>query len=270
MVDWQAISSEASEYMTNTLFALYSEDLSTRKQALDDLFEICWHQGSVSEKSYLAIPCMIERLETETDIDLLEWLISKIYHIGTGTSYHDTHQTLIHYRERKETPEYQAKIVEELNWVDAVTREFNKGVEVYLKLLEHYSPKIRFEAIYCLSCCLANTEYICHQLYDRFTNESDGKIRTIIPLCLAFMSNTEAIDLAFLEKIIDLEASDLVKLSASIALAFITKEKLSDRYMDNLIVLITKPNLFKSICEYGEAIPQPCSSGELVEIPVAS
>ena len=222
MVDWQALASEVGRDMANNIFDLSSEDLEVRKQALEDLFEICWHQGTVYERSYIAIPFLIKRLENETDIDLLEELIRRIYPIGTGTSYHDVHQTLIINRERKETPEYQAKIAEELEWVDAVTREFNKGIEVYLKLLARESSNIRFEAVCCISSCFV--KYTICQLYEHFANETDNDIKSIIPLCLAFFSDKEIISLTFLEQILDTENSEIVKLSASIALAYIRKK----------------------------------------------
>ena len=250
MINWHKLASQVGEEMADAITSLSSEDLATRKEASQVLFDICWYQGTVYEQSSVAVPFLIERLTVETDISLLSEIIWQIYHLGTGTSFLNR-PTSYHHQEKQNTQEYQTEIAEKSLWEVATHREFNQGIDVYLQLLEHDSPIIRVHAAYCLSCCTVKTEYICHKLYLHIAKEADENVRATIPLCLAFLSKLKSMSLDFLlGKILYIEETDFVKLSVCVALTFIAREKLSNHAIRSLSNLIAKPSLLARLSNH--------------------
>ena len=249
MINRYELASQVGEEMADAIASLSSEDLATRKEASQVLFDICWYQGTVYEQSSVAVPFLIERLTAETDISLLSEIIWQLYHLGTGTSFLNR-PTSLHNQERQNPPEYQTEIAEKLLSEVATHQEFHQGIDVYLQLLEHDAHTIRVHAAYCLSCCTVRTGYICSKLYQHFAKEADENVRATIPLCLAFLSKTESINLDFLESILNKEETDFVKLSVCVALAFIAREKLSNHAISSLSNLIAKPNLLARLSNH--------------------
>lgn len=101
-----------------------------------------------------------------------------------------------------------------------------------------------------MSCCTVRTEDICSKLYQHFTKEEDENVRVTIPLCLAFLSKTESINLDLLESILSKEETDFVKLSVCVALTFIAREKLSNHAIRSLSNLIAKPSLLARLSNH--------------------
>jgi hypothetical protein len=252
-IAWNRIEAPGiHEDMLFKIKSLASTYKEVRLLALTDLFDMIWHQGSLSWSASFAVPFLIERLQQEPEPELLEDILFDLVHLGTGSSYCDIHQNLCIYDGKRNTRDFQEQLKEELVWVRATYEAVYKGVSVYSDLLEHDLPDVRIAAAYTLSCCKPYATKICRKMYARFRRESDELVKTAILFCLAFLSKNTPVQIAFFEEVLKSKQSDFITLSAGVALAYIAGEHMSDEALEILIGKIEKPNLFSRLCEHYE------------------
>nr|WP_201280344.1 HEAT repeat domain-containing protein [Hassalia byssoidea] len=224
-IEWNRIDApDIDKNMLGVIQSLASYDFEARKEALTDLFDMIWHQGTLSWSASFAVPFLIERLQQEPEAELLENILLDLVHLGTGSSFCDAHQNLSIYEDKRNTLEFQQQMQEELEGVRATYQAVYKGVNIYFDLLEHESPQVRIAAAYTLSCCKSEAARICTKLYARFSCEPDELVKATISLCLAFLSKSTPVQIAFFEQVLKSNESDIVKLSAAITLAYIASE----------------------------------------------
>lgn len=252
-INWENIDApDIHEDILDSIKKLASNDKDIRETALSELFEMIWHQGSIYAQSAFPVPFLIERLQHETDLKILESILWNLAHLATGTSYCETHQNLSYYEDRRNTEEFQERMKEEILDANATHTAVYKGIDIYLDLLKHNSSLIRISAAYTLSCCRVDLDKICASFYTRFHQESDEMVKAIIPLCLAFISKIHPIQVSFFEEILKSDESDIVKLSAGIALAFVAGDKMLDEFLEILAAQIEKAEIFDNLCNHYE------------------
>ncbi|HAZ48707.1 MAG TPA: hypothetical protein DDW76_17520 [Cyanobacteria bacterium UBA11369] len=251
-VDWEQLETELGADMVSAIRHLSSDEKDVRSQALNDLFDLSWHQGSLCWRAAFAVPFLIEHLQLESEEDFLYNILLDLAHIGTGTSFCDVRKDLSLYANRRNTPEFQEQMEEELYWVEKTYEAVYKGVDVYLNLLEHDAPKARIGAAYTLSCCKLDAARICDRMRDRFHKESEEMVKATLALCLAILSNNTPLETGFFEEILDSNLSDIVKVSAAIAIAYIAGTNISENALQALVHLIEKPDLFVRLCNHYE------------------
>jgi hypothetical protein len=244
-IEWERIESPGiEEDMLHAIRSLASDEKDIRLQALMDLFDRIWHQRTLSSSASFVTPFFIERLQQEPEPDLLEHILLDLAHLGTGNSYCDAYKDLSHYEDRRNTPEFQAQMEEELDWMRATCQTVYKGINLYLDFLEGAWPNVRIAAAYSLTCCHPEADKICNRMYVRFRYELEETVKVHLLLCLAILSNSTFVDPAFFQEVLNSDESDLVKLSAAVALADVAGKNLSDEALEILINLLNVPNLF--------------------------
>ncbi len=252
-LDWENIDApDIHEDILDCIKKLASSDEDVRKIAESELFDMIWHQGSIGYQSAFPVPYLIERLKYETNLEILESILLDLAHLATGTSFCETHQNLSYYKDRRDTEEFQERMKEEILYANATHTAVYKGIDIYLNLLEHDSYLIRIAAAYTLSCCKVNLDRICFSLYARFDQESDEMVKVNISLCLAFINKTYPIQISFFEDILKSDESDIVKLTAGIALAFVAGVNMSDEFLEIFAKQLEKTEIFENLREHYE------------------
>ncbi|MEM6400008.1 MAG: hypothetical protein AAF757_07195 [Cyanobacteria bacterium P01_D01_bin.116] len=247
-INWDKINEpDIHEEMLFAIRNLASNDDDIRSDSLWDLFDCIYHQGSLSPGAGFAVPFLITRLQQETEAGILQNILYVLASLATGSSYCDVHQDLEVNKEKRNTVEFQERMKEELNDVKATYTAVDKGINVYIDLLEHQSKDIRIAAACVLSCCKQDLAKICSNFYEKFNRESDELVKAAIALFLAYLSKQIPVQIAFFEKILNSNESDIVKLSSGISLAYIAGEHMSDGALDILIDKLQQPNLLNKL-----------------------
>ena len=139
--------------IVNDIRHLASDNKEVRKKALWDLFELCWHQGTLYWQAAFVAPFLIERLRHESEPDLLDIILRNLVHLATGFP--------------------TGKTSEELYWARATYGQVYREIDVYLDLLEHSSSQVRIAAVYILAFCKRDAAMICTKLCRHFDNEPE-------------------------------------------------------------------------------------------------
>ncbi len=231
---------------------LASDDKNVRSDALLDLWDMTWHQGDLSWSASIVVAFLRQRLQKESDTGLLYNILIDLAHLATGSSPSYARKDLPMYQDISNTSEFQEQIEEELHGMDLTYQSVYKGVNIYLDLLEHESPKIRIAAAYTLSCCQPDAARICTKLCIVFRQESEEMVKATIPLCLAILSKSTPLDTRFFQEVLNSNESDIVKLSAAIAFAYIAGKTMPKNAFNFLLHLIAKPNLFATLSAHYE------------------
>lgn len=249
-LEWEQLETALGENAVRALRNLGADDKDVRSKALWELGDMLCYQGTYFWWAALVVPFLLERLQHESDLELLERILIDLAQLGTGNSFCDAPKDFDWIlQDRQNTTESQAQVERELSWVRVTHEAVYKGVDVYLNFLEHDSPDIRIAAAYTLACCKLDAAQICTRMCRRFRSESEELVKAAIPLCLAILSNSTPVDTAFFEELLNSNESDRVKLSTAIALAFVAGENMSDHALEMLVQLIGKPNLFTTLCD---------------------
>ena len=146
-IDWSALE-DAYGPSTRTpglIRALTSDRKSKRDKALSELYSTIWHQGTIYAASVEAVPFLLEIVASKEVPDRTQAL-EILQAISTGTSYHETHASLIFYREKSKTPEWQAMVAKEKGWVAEIHRRISAGVPVITEVLRDGRPAERVAA----------------------------------------------------------------------------------------------------------------------------
>ena len=132
------------------LRALTSPDKKVRDKVHYDLYGNLYHQGTVYSATSRAVPFLIEMLQYEA-VEDKDWILDYLADLSYGRSYHDVHQHLSFYDDKRDDLEFQAMVKDELADVDFVYMAIEKGVPVYTDLLDHDIPKIRYSSAFLLA-----------------------------------------------------------------------------------------------------------------------
>lgn len=220
------------EEIVNDIRHLASDNKEVRKKALWDLFDLCWHQGTLYWQAAFVAPFLIERLPHESEPNLLEIIIVSLAHLATGFPSGDTS--------------------EELDWARATYGQVYKEIDVYLDLLEHSSSQVRIAAIYILAFCQRDAAMICTKLCRHFDNEPEEMVRATIPYCLAFVSDNTLVDPVFFEEILNSDDTDIVKLAAGNTLAYVAGENMPEYALSILVDLWENTNLVDRLAKHSD------------------
>ncbi|BAY83409.1 hypothetical protein NIES267_28980 [Calothrix parasitica NIES-267] len=246
-INWDEINEpDIHEEMLFAIRNLASNDEEIRSECLWNLFDCIWHQGTLSPRAAFAVPFLIARLHQETEPGILVNILYVLASLATGDSYHDINPGLRDNAERN-TVEFQERMEEGLNDVKATYTAVYKGINVYLNLLEHESKDVRIAAACVLSCYKQDLAKICSNFYAKFDRESDELVKAAIPLCLAYLSKSTPVQIAFFKETLNSNESDIVKLSAGISLAYIAGEHMSNSALDTLTDKLQNPNLLNKL-----------------------
>jgi hypothetical protein len=245
---------------------LASDDAATRKQALRTLWSNVIHQGTVYSATSHAVPFLIELLESLTVQDKPELLVY-VGALACGSSYHDVHGPLFEasgfYQDEMEQPEWQARIQEELRWVESARLAVVVGTPVYLKLLDDPIPEVRFSAAYTLAVGRDRASEIIPRLEERLKVEADDRVKASILLSLTCVGGGDAGPMV--ERYLDPAQARLVRVAAALSLARIAGERTPNAAVTQLMEAIADPG------PIDEAYLQlPWSDGESVVAVVTS
>lgn len=165
------------------LRALASDQKDVRDEAIYELYSNLWHQGTVYEATAYAVPFLIELLNAPS-IFGKDQILSLLEALSTGSSFLDAHQVLDRFHNERNTEEFQADRLRELEWVKAAHREVLNGTPVYLEMLSHSELLVRAMAPYVLATCLERVQEIEPALQRQFTLESEPVVKTSIIMAL--------------------------------------------------------------------------------------
>lgn len=153
-IDWKSLThayGEASD-VPKLIRALASEHASKREGALEGLFSTIWHQGTVYPASAAAVPFLIALAGSDAQGDLAA-ILELLAHLATGSSYLDAHQHFEHFADERASPDFAARVGEELRHVRAAKDAVVRGDAVYARRLGHPDPSVRIAAAYLLGLC---------------------------------------------------------------------------------------------------------------------
>ncbi|MEW6279301.1 MAG: hypothetical protein AB1758_11800, partial [Candidatus Eremiobacterota bacterium] len=152
MVDWAGLTHAygSAADTPGHLAALASPDPDVRAHALNELCGSIYHQGTVYQATPHAVPILAALLanpETPDRSLILEllWLLS------TGGSYHEAHADLSIMADTRDTPEYQAAMRQEQEWVAELRLRLAEHLPLYLRLLGDPETDVRLWASQLLS-----------------------------------------------------------------------------------------------------------------------
>jgi hypothetical protein len=135
-IEWSALE-DAYGPSTRTpglIRALTSTWKWKREKALYDLYSNINHQGTIYAASVAAVPFLLEIVESN-EVEDRSPALQLLQGISTGTSYHETHASLIFYREKSKTPEWQAMVAEEKGWAAEIHKRISAGVAAIVGVL---------------------------------------------------------------------------------------------------------------------------------------
>lgn len=187
-IDWGQIKHAygPATDVPDLLRALASDDKEVRKTATTHLCGNIWHQGTVYQATAYAVPFLLELLDQPTVADK-DMILGLLQNIATGTSYYDVHQSLDHYQNERNTPEFQAVIQKELAWVEAARSAVIAGIPRYLQLLADSDPEVRSLATYVAVECRAHMPEVEQALQNRLMLETDPMVRAVQLIGLAYL-----------------------------------------------------------------------------------
>ena len=189
-----------------------------RDEALETLYYNIWHQSTAGKDAASAVRLLIERLQDDSIQDKDEMLLLLAY-IARGNSYMDTQKPLAYSTDERERRDIE-RFVQEGDCAQNAYEAVREGVEVYLDMLRHREAAIRTCAAYTLACFKEYAAAIIPVLHVYIAAEEDELARSSMLLSLGALS--AQYDLASQQLLLEVlkgEASDLVKLSAALALA---------------------------------------------------
>jgi HEAT repeat protein len=185
-VDWANLRHAygAATDVPDLLRALASDRQQDREEALSGLYSNIWHQGTVYEATAYAVPFLIELLDAP-EVGGKGGLLGLLQALATGNSYLAVHQDMDSYYNERRTPEFASRLERELPAVRAAHAAVVEGTPVYLRLLAHADPEIRFTVPDVLAVCEERADVIEPALRDRMTTEADVRVKAKLILCLS-------------------------------------------------------------------------------------
>lgn len=224
-VDWAHLEHAygSAEDVPDQLRALASPDADARQQAIHALYGNIWHQGTVYQATAYAVPFLLELLRTPAAQDK-DAILTLLQHLATGSSYLDVHQDFATESERKGTPEFQAQMRQELDWVRAARDAVARGLGLYGGLLLDPTPAVRMTAAYLLAVFPEHSENLTPLLWARLAADDDPRVRATIVLSLAALTWRMPAGLERFAALLAEGEQPLVRLGAAVALAGLARE----------------------------------------------
>jgi hypothetical protein len=188
-VNWKDLGHAygAAEDVPDLIRALASDEPQVREDARTHLWCNVIHQGTVYSATAYAVPFFLELLAAPAVKDkppLLELVTS----IAGGSSYLDVHNDLFDaipaYTVKVPQHELDARLKQELGWVEAARQAVADGWRVYLQLLDTEGAQTRSCAAYALAVCGSSAGECVPRLRKRLAGEADDRVRASILLCL--------------------------------------------------------------------------------------
>jgi hypothetical protein len=179
-IDWRELSHAygSADEVPQLISDLASLDDEVRGRALGILRTNLYHQGTIYQASAYAAPFLIELL-SQDEVPDRDGILLLLARLATGNAYHRQH---MHYysEERKQDPEFQRELEQQVFWVDKTHQAVEAGIPIYLRLLEQQDIKIRMNAIYLLSCFQSEASRLLPILLAQFQQERDQRVHACI------------------------------------------------------------------------------------------
>ncbi|MFN8489872.1 MAG: hypothetical protein U0350_19965 [Caldilineaceae bacterium] len=169
------------------LRALASDDKEVRDKATTHLFGNIWHQGTIFQATSYAVPFLLELLEQPVVEDKAT-ILSLLQAIVTGASAHElSHPNFDIFRDQRNTPEFQALLRHEEEWLQAARKGVITGIPLYLQLLADFDPEVRSLATYVAVECRAHMSEVEQALRKQLATETHPTVRAVQLIGLAYL-----------------------------------------------------------------------------------
>lgn len=241
-----------SELIAN-IRLLNSENKKVREEAEEELFRRSYHQGDIGVVAPIVIPFFISRLDRETNSRILQSLLIELGCLASGSS----RAMVMDDFEQEYTEVDRIQILEAIELFSQTQNTIVTGLNRYCQFLSHESAMIRNSAVYVLMYCQFQVENIIHVLRSAFEKENDENIKSLILFGIVISStrNQLNIDTVFLNDIVSSSATDFVKFSASVALAYVEEENISEVVFAKLLELSKKDGMWETLRYLESSLP---------------
>ncbi|GCE28090.1 hypothetical protein KDA_35740 [Dictyobacter alpinus] len=201
----------------------------------DDTLEQLWfnviHQGTVYSSTAFVVPFFCELVKAP-DVLNRDQLLYYLATIARGASYADVH---VKEAARRETPEMQKQITEELGWVQAASNAVSDGYPTYIWLLHDPDPTIRESAAHTLSRCQSHAEQVIPIMKEHLTREKDSSVQASLILSLGMLSRNDEEAVLFFHNTLQEETDPLLQIATAISSTFCLREQTSQEALKVLI-----------------------------------
>jgi hypothetical protein len=221
-VPWSTLShayGEASD-VPGLIRDLASPKKAVRRAAYGQFGSNIYHQGTVYSATAYVVPFFLELLEAEQVKDKT-WLLHFLNSIAHGASYLDVHCCD---KEKRNSPEIQQQLAEELGWVQAARDAVSDGYETYLRLLAGKNPRRRAYAAWVLASCQSHAEQVIPVMQECLEREKKQLVQASIVLSLGQLMPFTAETRVFFEQLLRDQTTPLLKIAAAMAHVFCAKE----------------------------------------------
>jgi hypothetical protein len=150
-VDWASLDHAygSAEDVPGHIRKLMSDDPADWVEAIDALYWSIYHQGTVYSATGSAVPFLIQLTGTD-GIRCRARILELLAEIAAGCSYLDVHGPPPGAEHGRESPEFQAQLAEELEWVRAARAAVWEGWKLLVHHLSDPDRRIRLAAGYTL------------------------------------------------------------------------------------------------------------------------
>ena len=215
----------------NLIRALASPEQKVYEDAISRLWSSVIHQGTVYSSTASVVPFFCELLEApgvQNKAELLDFLAT----IAHGASYCDVH---VREPERRDTPEMQQQIAEELSWVQAASDAVSDGYATYLRLLQSTDPQLRAHAAHTLSCCRLHAAVVVPEMKQHLAVEASPLVGASLLLSLGLLLREHEETARFFARVLQETQDPLIQVTAAMGATFALKQKTSQQALHVLI-----------------------------------
>lgn len=248
-VDWSNISHShgPANEVPNWIKDLTSKSSNLKKKALENINDFLCHQGSVYPASLYAVPFFIELLNAENiDIKIKIEILDLIRIWADGAATNKNKQSKNFSIEPDKEVVWQLH-TEQLRKIIAQQWERNqqletninfaasKGIDIYLKLLEHHNSEIRRLSVLLLTCFWQESSKIVPYFLALLKKEKDKVIITCILSGLGVLAEPEPSYVILLQDYFIQDEQEVIKLAAAIAWLRIYRDATPKNVIDYLL-----------------------------------
>ncbi|GHO85685.1 HEAT repeat domain-containing protein [Dictyobacter formicarum] len=238
-IPWQQLQhayGDASE-VPGWIKDLSSPNKEIRQQAYNHLGSSVYHQGTVYSSTASIVPFFCELLDDEQVVQKI-WLLQLLVSIAHGSSYLD-----VHYRrpEERNTPEFRARLAEEIKWVRAAKEAVSAGYPTYLNLLHTDQPKLRAMAAWTLSCCRSHADEVIPTLKDRLKHEDKQSVRASIMMTLGRLMPAIKETHDYFMHLLKKQKKPMLVITAALAYALLAEEDTPRQVVHTLLESYEQP-----------------------------
>ena len=229
-VDWQALTHAygPATDVPDTIRALLSDDEDVREEAMDNLFQTIWHQGTVYQASAYAVPFLLELLRHEEVPDRagILYLLSSL---AEGSSYLDVHAGLDphtwHAILAERGTDLETETAKELEWVRAAHDAVGAGVPTYLQLIQRDDRELSLFAAYTLSLFPERAAGVVPSLYAALESTEAQEVRAGMILALGALLDGSAAEWDRLEALARGQEHEMIRFVSAVALCKAARER---------------------------------------------